>query len=298
MSDVKLTSREAWLAERRKGLFSSDAAAICGRSPWRTAWEVFLDKTGQLPESEPSELMLLGLELEPVIANLYQQKTGASLIEPGLRWHPKVPWLGANCDRLASDRIVELKFAASGRGWGEEETDEIPQHYLLQVHHQMLVMGEQLADVAVLFGYGRFRIFTVPRNEDLAESLLSLEAEFWRQHVLLKTRPEPDWSHRRTQDLVKALYPATGGAIEIHDESILETVSAYEGWQAEAAAASKYKEAAKAQLIFAMGEAAEARLPDGTLIRRPLVKRRGYTVEPTEYYGFRLDRPKILKGGT
>ena len=281
-----------WLAERRKGLFSTDAAAICGRSPWRTAWEVFLDKTGQLPDEPPSERMLMGLRLEGFIAELYQEKTKAELTVPGLRWHPEIPWMGANCDRLAPDRIVELKFASTHRGWGEEATDEIPDFYNLQVHHQMIVMGMSRADLAVFFGSGVFRIFPVQKDPALAAFLVETEAEFWRKHILLKTPPEPDWEHKRTQAIVKALYPATGGMLEIGGPEILEILASYEGWAAEAKAAEAHKDALKAKIIVAMGNAAEAVCPDGTVIRRPLVQRKSYSVPAVEYYGFKIQRGK------
>ena len=42
-----VAERAAWLAERRSGIGGSDIAAILGLSPWKTAVDVWLDKTGQ-----------------------------------------------------------------------------------------------------------------------------------------------------------------------------------------------------------------------------------------------------------
>ena len=41
--------RTEWLAERRKGVTSTDIAAIAGQSPWATALDVYLDKLGLSP---------------------------------------------------------------------------------------------------------------------------------------------------------------------------------------------------------------------------------------------------------
>lgn len=133
----------------------SDSAAVCGRSAWRTALEVWLDKTGQLPDLPPSPQMEWGLRLEPAIAEAYSERTGLDLSSPSLCRHPQYPWMLASIDRLVSGppKVVELKTAspfAAGE-WGDPGTDEIPESYLIQVQHQLAVCGLQVADVA-LFG--------------------------------------------------------------------------------------------------------------------------------------------------
>ena len=45
MSSTVGLSHEEWLEFRRKGIGGSDAGAICGLNPYRTAINVFLDKT-------------------------------------------------------------------------------------------------------------------------------------------------------------------------------------------------------------------------------------------------------------
>ena len=50
--------RESWLKERRSGIGGSDAAAILGVSPWRTALDVYSDKRGISPlNTEPTSPM-------------------------------------------------------------------------------------------------------------------------------------------------------------------------------------------------------------------------------------------------
>jgi predicted phage-related endonuclease len=45
-----MTERERWLAERRKGIGSSDAAAILGVHPYKSAYAVWAEKTGLIVE--------------------------------------------------------------------------------------------------------------------------------------------------------------------------------------------------------------------------------------------------------
>ena len=55
--DTTNLSRDEWLAYRRYGIGGSDAAAILGISPWRTARDLYYDKLGiaEVSENEDAE---------------------------------------------------------------------------------------------------------------------------------------------------------------------------------------------------------------------------------------------------
>ena len=61
------TSRETWLAERRKRLGATDVSAILGLNPYKTAYEVWLDKRNMLEPWNGNAATSLGLMLEPAI---------------------------------------------------------------------------------------------------------------------------------------------------------------------------------------------------------------------------------------
>ena len=44
-------TREEWLKYRRTGLGGSDAAVVCGLSPYKSKIELWADKTGRLRRS-------------------------------------------------------------------------------------------------------------------------------------------------------------------------------------------------------------------------------------------------------
>lgn len=52
--DTTNLSRDEWLAHRRCGIGGSDAAAVLGISPWRTARDLYYDKLG-IAEVQPDE---------------------------------------------------------------------------------------------------------------------------------------------------------------------------------------------------------------------------------------------------
>jgi predicted phage-related endonuclease len=126
--------------------------------------------------------MRWGRALEPLIRQRYADETGrrVQVIEDLLR-HPQHDWMVAHVDGMADGRVLEVKTARSDVGWGEPGTDQIPEAYLIQVQHYMVVTATPVADVAALIGGQDFRIYEVPANAELQEALIEIEAEFWQR---------------------------------------------------------------------------------------------------------------------
>jgi len=171
-----------WHDERRKGLGGSDAAPACGLSPWKTPYQLWLEKTGQTEgPQQDNDAMFWGRTLEPVIRQRYADVTGRTVIIPNeIIRHPKIDWMLANLDGLAENRVVEIKTARSPIGWGEPGSNEIPEIYMLQVQHYLTVTKLSLADVAVLIGGSDFRLYEIEADHELQELLIEKEAAFWK----------------------------------------------------------------------------------------------------------------------
>src|SRR6266550_2596225 len=180
-----------WLAARRTGIGGSDAPAVLGLSPWRTPFEVWAEKTGDLTvdEREPNEAMNWGTILERAILNEYSRRSGVETVEVGLLRHPDLSWMICSPDAVAADRIVEIKTTRSSSGWGDQGTDEIRLHYLVQVHHNLIVSGAPLADVAVLIAGSDYRIYHVEPHDALYAQILDQDAAFWASVQALEPPP-------------------------------------------------------------------------------------------------------------
>lgn len=187
MEDCELMSaRLEWLEQRRQGIGGSDCAVVMGLSKWKSSYQLYLEKRGEVSDDQPdNEAMLWGRELEPVIRQQYANRTGRLVrADIGIIKSPEYPFMLANVDGLTEDqRVLEIKTARTASGWGEEGTDQVPEAYLLQVQHYMAVTGLPVADVAVLIGGSDFRIYEVPANPELHELIIEAEAEFWRRVV-------------------------------------------------------------------------------------------------------------------
>lgn len=296
----------AWHSSRAKGIGSSDAAAVAGLDPYKTALDVYLDKvgerepTGELP-SDPQ--MRWGLLLEPAIARAYTLDTGIALRKAEHKSHPVFPFVGCTPDYIGDDPetksefIVELKSASPhmAKAWGEPGSDSIPERTILQVQHQLAVYDLDRADVAVLISGSDFRIYTIRRNDALIADLLEAEQEFWSNHVERRIPPEPDWTNPRTPELIAKMYqPEPGSEISLPD--LLRTVEAYRFYKDAEAESKKKAEALKAEMIYAMKDAATCHV-DGWKVSRKQVKRKAYSVAETTYVDFRVTAPKGKKEG-
>jgi putative phage-type endonuclease len=180
-----MTDRSAWLAARRSGIGGSDAPAVLGVSRYRTALDVFDDKCGIAQPQPDNEKMLWGRMLEPVILARYAEVTGRELMRPatehGIARSSRAPWLICTPDAYTRDgRNVQAKTAGSDDGWGEPGTDQMPDDYLVQCQHEMLVLGLVVTDVPVLFRGSDFRIYTVRADAEFQEGMFEVESAFWR----------------------------------------------------------------------------------------------------------------------
>lgn len=182
-----------WLAARRNGIGSSDAAVIAGEKG--SVLELWGDKTGIVPRPEPdeatAEMYAWGHRLEPLVAEAYTERTGRPVRRAmQMLRHPKVPWALASLDRVSAvkgeRRIVELKVTSIDAKYAG---DDLPGDVLAQVQHQLWVTGYDVADVAVLKTHWRLGIFEVERDEAYLEDLTFLERDFWRRVELCEMPP-------------------------------------------------------------------------------------------------------------
>ncbi|BBQ29970.1 endonuclease [Aeromonas caviae] len=197
-STTELT-REQWLDIRQLGIGSSDAAVAVGLSPYKSQLTLWLEKTARKAPEDISlkEAVLWGVELEPVLAQVYAKRTGYKVRRVNaVLQHPEHTFMLANLDREVVGHpdgpgILEIKTASyhSAPQWEEG----VPVAYQCQVLHQLAVTGHAWAEVAVLIGGQDFRIYRIERDEEKIRDLTEREAQFW-QMVALDQQPAPDGS--------------------------------------------------------------------------------------------------------
>ena len=242
--------------DRSKFLGGSDIAAVLGLSPWRSAYDVWLEKTGQAQrqdDPEKARLFARGKRLEPVVIDMLQEERGFNVVARGQRYaHAVNDWMRAEIDfeaKMPSGEVIngEVKTVsnfASGE-WGDEGTDEIPIHYAAQVMYGLMVTGRSRALVAALFGADNLVTYWVRRDEEAIEAMYERAFTFWQQNVLGGVRPEP-----QTLEDINKLYRKNGGPAVEASPQIAEAVRLL----AELKAAQKANEDAAERLEFQIKE--------------------------------------------
>ena len=217
---------DAWLKARTRGIGGSDIGAICGVSPFTSARQIYLNKTGQFTESmkpgaAAQERMHFGHLLEPIVADefarreLVEDKAHLKLVNIGATLqHKDYPWALANVDRLIVD--------TDGRPWGileckttseymneEWESGEILQSYVYQLNWYLWILGLERGYFACLVGGNKFYIYPVYRNDELInEVMLPAAKKFWNENVLALKEPEmqsvdTEFANQTYSDVVK-----------------------------------------------------------------------------------------------
>jgi len=194
---IRDMTRTEWLEERTKGIGGSDAGTILGLNKYRTAFELWLEKTGQvIPQEIDSEVIYWGNEMEDVVAKEFEKRTDKRVRRSNFMYnHPKYPFIRANVDRLVvgESAVLECKTASAylAKEW---EADEIPDTYLVQVQHYLGVTGKEKGYIAVLVGGNKFIWKEVERDDELINMIFDAEKHFWEYHVIQGHPPELDGS--------------------------------------------------------------------------------------------------------
>lgn len=235
---------------RSKSLGGSDIGSILGLSKYRSAVDVWMEKTGKSNTTVDSLPLRFGSFAESFVADEYARATEATLIhhESGLI-HPNYSYMHGHIDRfictspslfndegnLLADRILECKTANpfTAHEWGEVGSDQVPLTYLVQCAWYLAITGLQRADLAVLFGNADFRIYEIQRDDELEEMIITRAKDFWERHVLLDVPPPA-----QSESDYKQLFPqSTSKTVEAPKEtcelikklkSINEQINIYE----------------------------------------------------------------------
>jgi len=293
------------LAERRGAIGASDMPAVLGLSRWRTAYDVWLDKTGQADDADLSgnEAVELGHALEETVLARAERELGEIWLRQE-RFLRESDHLAATVDgvRHSDWQPVEAKTAGLVGplidSWGDDETDDIPEPYIIQLHVQMLCMEGQavgqevtplpdMGHLAALLGGRGFRLYDVPRNDDLCEVIITAARRFWTRFV----EPAEEWMDNLvalqneldqppSMDTLKLVRRVPEKVVDLGDDA-LPVIEQWTAAKEAAKAATAAKEAAQARVLALLGNAEAATLPDGRALTFFEYTRKGYEVAPS-----------------
>lgn len=206
-STAEMTHQE-WLEDRRKGIGGSDVATVLGLNKYKSVYQLWLEKTGQVEvTSAQSEAAYWGNTLEEVVAEEFSKRTGKKVRKRNQVFeHQKYSFLRANIDRdvVGENAVLECKTANQylDKEW---EDDEIPIQYICQVQHYMNVLNLDYVYFAVLIGGQKFIWKKMERDQELIDMITEKLVEFWTENVGKVIEPAID-GLKATSDFLTQRY--------------------------------------------------------------------------------------------
>ena len=148
--------KEEWLRYRKGGIGGSDAGAVCGLNPYRTAMEVYYDKTSDEIEEMDNEAMRQGREFEEYVARRFMEATGKKVRRANaLYYDERCPFMYADVDRLVVGENAGLECKTASPYMADQWKDgKIPLSYQIQCYHYMSVFQADAWYIVVLI-YGK-----------------------------------------------------------------------------------------------------------------------------------------------
>lgn len=167
-----------WLEWRKGGIGSSDAPAIMGISPWKTAFQLWRETLGLANKPEFNSAMERGLELEPLAREIAEMISDVNF-KPCLRVHKVFPWMRASLDGLSEDGKIAIEIKCTSQKNHElAKNGQIPEYYYPQLQHQICVCD--LEGIRYFSFDGTSGVFVdIKRDDSYINSLIKRESEFW-----------------------------------------------------------------------------------------------------------------------
>ena len=188
--------KESWLRYRKHGIAGADAGAVCGLNPYRTAIQVYYDKTSDSIEDIDNEAMRQGRELEEYVARRFCEASGKKVRRANAMFYDeKNPFMIADVDRMVVGENAGLECKTASPYMMDQWTDEyLPISYQIQCYHYMSVCKADAWYLAVVI-YGKaFKYYRIERDDEVIGNLIRIEEEFWNEYVLKRVIPDPDGS--------------------------------------------------------------------------------------------------------
>lgn len=224
---------DEWLESRRKGIGGSDAPAVIGEHPQKSAIQVWEEKALGVQPFIGNERTETGKDLEPVVLGWYCQggrkwpRQGEPLayVKPPTVYRKDTPWIRGSADAFLyyqeaigyqwdqngdvdAELLLPVKPNALGEvkthGWfgskGYILTDEghplisVPPDKRIQCAWYMHLYDIDVTHLICLVDTHLKRAFTIHRDRELEAMIVDAASRFWHEHVLADIPPAPDGS--------------------------------------------------------------------------------------------------------
>ena len=194
MKVINVSQRsDAWRLWRSQGISASDAAIIMGRSPYKSPWRLWAEKTGLVLEQslDNNPLIRVGIEAEAKALHHFEEQHSILLL-PLCGESERYPLMRASFDGLSEDNEpVEIKCPHETTFLDVLLNREQSVAYQLawcQVQQQLLV-AEAERGFLCFYHQGQAVEFVIQRDDVFHTQLIATAMDFWSA---VQTGKEPN----------------------------------------------------------------------------------------------------------
>lgn len=287
---------EQQVAERKNYIGASDVASIMGLNPYRSASEVWAEKTGRMKPQSGNKATQAGNMLEPTILDYAEQDLGVDLVRDQVRRAEEYDFpLQVRCDAVYGDSEIPVEAKTAGllnpsfdpwQDWGDEDTDGVPDPYLIQVTAQMMATGSHKAFVYALLSGRGFCKFTVHRGTKIVDAIAKSCDLFWT--CVAKDTP-PEGFDDMPMESLKRLYRNPENVSLLPDE-IRDCVEERDRMKAEIKSLQAGVRELEQRIVFNLGDGEEGLLNDGRIVTFKEQTRNAYAVEAKTFRVLRIKK--------
>lgn len=186
----------AWLKWRHDGIGASDAPVVMNVSPWKTPFQLYVEKTSEVAENNSNFIQERGNRLEPMIRRRAELHFNNDFKAQTFQ-HKDWSWMRCSMDGVTEDLQlgVEIKYVGLEDFEGAQK-GICPEKYYPQVQHQYAVSGVKNIYLVCYYippGKKETEGFThylhVPLDMVYIEKMARMEIDFW-ECVQTKTPPQ------------------------------------------------------------------------------------------------------------
>ena len=181
-----------WLEDRKNNpsIGASMSPAILGFNPWQSAVDVWDKLVNNTEDITDNLTMYLGREMEPIVKKLFMDQTGLKVLNDNkIRIDDEYEYLTTNLDGMVVGEGIPVEYKTTAKPWD----GEIPNHYFVQLQHQMMVTeSPSIYFCSLSMGFRKQLIVErYDRNDEFIGELRDELVTFWNDHVLTGKPPEP-----------------------------------------------------------------------------------------------------------
>jgi len=190
--EILVQNSPEWHEFRSRHIGASEVPAIMGTCDFKSAYQLWLDKTGIYKKDVDNFATQRGKMYEPIILEEYERKVGVKTVQKVLEY-PEWPVLSASLDGWREDNVVVEVKCPSKAKHQLALAGYVPETYKDQIQAQLLVSGASYADYV---SYDpnepeetRMAIVQVSNDINRQTQILEKAKEFWAL-VLAKIPPQ------------------------------------------------------------------------------------------------------------